>query len=215
MSRQLNNTALSIKTDFEVQPKSSFLSLPGELRNEIYGHVFSGYTARSKDVPFPISQEKVGWIYPADGLSLSRTCRQTYNETRSLPFEKSEFSGKFTDVINQLLHKLSPTCASAITMVRLDFQKNAVIRKLHRQSDGGIVKETRLHVDFRWMLQQLAQFPHIKMVTLELKQTFLLYFLEECEVYRDMAESLTKEQMKKLGRGDVKLEIIFESSTDH
>lgn len=94
---------------------SSLLTLPGEIRNLIYAHIFTS------DSPILVHKASPGRVMPRwknqiriPGARLLLTCRQVYRKARILPFALNAFSFLSTKVFEQLHERLIPEQRGAI-----------------------------------------------------------------------------------------------------
>jgi hypothetical protein len=122
---------LTTRNAYKVQPQSPFLRLSGELRNKIYGHLFSGLEIRRsyiKDewprhtVYYRRTDDSKGhWkSLPKHSTGLSSVCRQLHLETRYLVFSlDNEFSGQDKWCLHQLLDSLSEEQRKRIKRLRV------------------------------------------------------------------------------------------------
>jgi hypothetical protein len=95
---------------------TTFLNLPGKIRNLIYAHVFT------RNTPIPISKTTSKW--PQQSLRIPDTslilcCRQTYHEARLLPFKLNTFTISTPLVFERLLQHLNPEQWAAIQELEL------------------------------------------------------------------------------------------------
>ncbi|KAJ4350768.1 hypothetical protein N0V95_004445 [Ascochyta clinopodiicola] len=84
--------------------KSPFLRLPAELRNRIYGLIFTGQTYRFNGQTQNLSAEnrQAYRVYAASNKPLAplRVCRQMYYEAKNLPYTTSTFAFATFDFVS-------------------------------------------------------------------------------------------------------------------
>jgi hypothetical protein len=104
------------RTQPEKYPRG-FLALPGEIRNQIYDHLFRGTTFNVTAIS---SQRSPSRTTPsANNLSLLRTCRQIHAETRHFPYSLSTFSISCIDDLDLLLDTFTKPQREAITSLQI------------------------------------------------------------------------------------------------
>lgn len=147
---------LTIHSFTRNQQHSPLLRLPAELRNQIYTLLFSSlpilicfttsYATRPIDpCPFPISKPR-RWShmhYSRLRLSLTEVCRQTYAETRLLPFALNTFTGYPEAMLSAFPGRLYRAQLDSITTVHLTVQSRDI------GGDGnGCVRTKRVYLSW-------------------------------------------------------------------
>ena len=117
--RPLHPPLISLKI-LGTQPEKSprgFLDLSGELRNQIYNHLFRRTTF---NITAESSQPAPARTTPStNNLSLLRTCRQIHAETRHFPFSLGTFSISYIDDLDLLLETFSKAQREVITSLQV------------------------------------------------------------------------------------------------
>ncbi|EUC37455.1 hypothetical protein COCCADRAFT_33364 [Bipolaris zeicola 26-R-13] len=172
------------------QESSPLLHLPAELRVKIYNYVFDADSISPKYE----TQDHRTWEYPRSNLSLIQTCRQTWAETRLLPFTRSVFSGYSEHVIEMLCKNLTRSQANAISRVSLLVDAFAIYR------DGKIP-----HSGLKpWIIVELSD-----LCTFEgLKELELVWFGSEIEPVQVALHEQVTEVLERSGRTDISLTVV-------
>ncbi|EMD94239.1 hypothetical protein COCHEDRAFT_1094483, partial [Bipolaris maydis C5] len=172
------------------QATSPLLRLPAELRMKIYDYVFDAGSISPKYE----TQDHRTWEYPRTNLSLIQACRQTWAETRLLPFTRNVFSGYSEHVIEMLCKNLTRSQANAISRVRLLVDAFAIYR------DGKIP-----HSGLKpWIIVELSDLCMFE----GLKELELVWFGSDIEPVQTELHKQVTEVLERSGRTDILLTVV-------
>ena len=206
------------------QRGSSFLRVPGELRNVIYGYVFEGEVAHAR----PSYDDKHSWLYPTQLLSLTLTCRQMYHETKALPFTLGTFHGTPRTLVLGLQRTLTEAQSQAVTSICLQINGYALGSGLSwtfPNPDGipTLLSGDCMHEETVFIadsideaLRGLAAYPNIKHIRVECRSSSIYEEYGpavEPSVLQCRERALVTEMTKRLcatdGNAGIDVEMVF------
>lgn len=153
--------------------KVGFLSLPGELRNQIYDYLILPGTIICDDNENLCNHTSAldDWfcnspfgIGMRSAATLMQTCRQIHDEMAALPFSKNEIMGEAFEM-RKLLNQLSAQQAAGIRQVTLVIKSKTFWGYFHLWRSFGFYRALTSHPELMETLRSLRRCIYLEVFT--------------------------------------------------